>query len=279
MAKVKPGDVFSRLTVMERVGISKNGTIRWRCSCNCGGESIVDSAQLNRGNVKSCGCLAKESARAMMKILHEAKPAKQPDIGGLYGRWLVVKCLDEKDNEGSVLYECECQCDNKTVRAVSAHKLTRAGKKSNSCGCLRLEMSTKANTTHGLSNTSFYRAIKASERRAIQEQATVLWDEELTELVVQEAYEKANMLRDITGLCFDVDHIVPLKAGTKTMQLACGLHVWNNLRPMPASKNRKKNNLHWPDMWEYSKKDLKELKAIAKEYGCELRQSNLVALQ
>lgn len=53
------GKKFGRLTVIIRTK-SKNKRAMWLCKCNCGNEKIVSSADLLKGCVKSCGCLAKE---------------------------------------------------------------------------------------------------------------------------------------------------------------------------------------------------------------------------
>lgn len=54
------GQRFGRLTVIEEAGRSKNKTILWRCSCDCGSETITLSTSLRNGNSRSCGCLQKE---------------------------------------------------------------------------------------------------------------------------------------------------------------------------------------------------------------------------
>lgn len=49
-------------------------------------------------------------------------------------------------------------------------------------------------------------------------------------------YELAGKYSEMTGIPHDVDHIIPI-AGKR----ACGLHVPENLRIIPASENRKKH--------------------------------------
>ncbi len=58
------GKRFGRLVAIERaesrISPSGNKTTRWKCKCDCGNYTIVDTASLNRCT-KSCGCLQKES--------------------------------------------------------------------------------------------------------------------------------------------------------------------------------------------------------------------------
>lgn len=51
---------FGRLLVLEREGVSSQGSVRWRCLCDCGTEVVVDGRHLRRGTSQSCGCLARE---------------------------------------------------------------------------------------------------------------------------------------------------------------------------------------------------------------------------
>lgn len=60
---------------------------------------------------------------------------------------------------------------------------------------------------------------------------------------IQATYVAAKIMAAVTGIPFEVDHLVPLKH-----PLVCGLHCEANLVPAPARVNRSKGNRHWPDM-------------------------------
>lgn len=81
------------------------------------------------------------------------------------------------------------------------------------------------------------KSAQAVRRRFRRRQAYAQWDQELTEFVTQEALALCRAREVVTGLKWDVDHVLPL-AGSKV----CGLHVWNNLQVIPAVLNRKKLN-------------------------------------
>jgi hypothetical protein len=48
--------------VLEEVGRDKCRRPLWKCECDCGNKTIVNSSSLRRGATKSCGCLQKERA-------------------------------------------------------------------------------------------------------------------------------------------------------------------------------------------------------------------------
>jgi hypothetical protein len=54
------GQVFERLTAIGLCGRDRHGNARWRCICECGGETIALGNNLKRRRTKSCGCLQKE---------------------------------------------------------------------------------------------------------------------------------------------------------------------------------------------------------------------------
>ena len=51
------GQRFGKLVVVERVNNNRFGNVCYKCKCDCGGETIVDSTNLKNGNTNSCGCI------------------------------------------------------------------------------------------------------------------------------------------------------------------------------------------------------------------------------
>jgi hypothetical protein len=64
--KVKAGDRYGRLTVLELEGKTKDGSRLWRCACDCGKTRIVRANCLTARNTQSCGCLKAELSRTRM---------------------------------------------------------------------------------------------------------------------------------------------------------------------------------------------------------------------
>lgn len=66
--KFTPGQKFSLLTVISQEPSKTNRGIYWKCLCDCGNECLKTATFLQKGRVKSCGCLASnppgKSARA-----------------------------------------------------------------------------------------------------------------------------------------------------------------------------------------------------------------------
>ena len=55
------GKVFGKLTAVKYIPGKPRS--KWRCQCECGGVHLAETADLNRGYVKSCGCLRKKTKR------------------------------------------------------------------------------------------------------------------------------------------------------------------------------------------------------------------------
>lgn len=57
------GRRFGRLVATRHHGSTPGGKPQWLCLCDCGKQHIVSANNLRRNSVRSCGCLAVESAR------------------------------------------------------------------------------------------------------------------------------------------------------------------------------------------------------------------------
>lgn len=59
------GQQFGRLTVIARAGF-RGTSSAWLCQCECGNTKNMSSKHLRGGATKSCGCLLKDTARALL---------------------------------------------------------------------------------------------------------------------------------------------------------------------------------------------------------------------
>lgn len=84
-----------------------------------------------------------------------------------------------------------------------------------------------------------YRA-QCQRREIAQQQATPLW---ANYFFMSEIRALARLRTKLTGIEWEVDHIVPLQSN-----LVCGLHWEYNLQVVPAKLNGEKGNRVWPDM-------------------------------
>lgn len=87
------GQVFGRLTVIERAGSTKAGRAIWKCKCSCGNYTNSVSSDLRNGDVKSCGCY-----RHDIDILRSAASNKNTR---LYRIWIAMKkrCYNKNDSK------------------------------------------------------------------------------------------------------------------------------------------------------------------------------------
>lgn len=97
---------FNRLKVIGRLpGVTKHGSYRWQCVCDCGKERVTTSSCLKTGSVKSCGCTKRESTQSRIKDM----------LGKRLGRLVVVERLDKNAPGGSVLWRCKCNCGKEHI--------------------------------------------------------------------------------------------------------------------------------------------------------------------
>lgn len=132
------GKTFGFLEVIEIERTEEVAQTRWFCRCVCGKEKSILGTHLRRGLINSCGCKKGEFI----------SKAKQTDLKGrVYGRWTVIDGpIRSVTRAGSqILWDCKCTC-GEAGRIYAGHLV---GGKSRSCGCLCIELTKIANTTHG----------------------------------------------------------------------------------------------------------------------------------
>lgn len=115
---------FGRLVVLCKDGDkAKKHKTYWRCKCDCGNYTSVETSKLRTKNksTKSCGCLNKEASRKRRHNL----------TGQKYGKLKVLKFAGMNKARRST-WECLCVCGKKTIKTMESLKKGRA---TISCGC------------------------------------------------------------------------------------------------------------------------------------------------
>lgn len=118
------GQKFNMLTAIEPVSKNKCGQTMWKCTCDCGKETIISISSLKTGHIKSCGCLLKKSSERQRYNLTGQKFGKLT-VMSYYGRRKEIKSHNN-------FWVCKCECGNETI--VETVSLLSGGTKS--CGCL-----------------------------------------------------------------------------------------------------------------------------------------------
>lgn len=141
MSKLKDltGQTFGRLTVVSRLPnyVQPNGRTRtrWLCKCECGKEYIGDGSHLLHGNVKSCGCLHRETSVAWAQTKAPAKASAQARRRDLtskqFGKLTVIEFAGNEEKARKSMWKCRCECGSITV--VRSNHLLRGLIRS--CGC------------------------------------------------------------------------------------------------------------------------------------------------
>ena len=118
--KISVGYRVGSLTVEKATEEKKCGYWIWLCRCDCGGSILLDTRCLKRGTVRDCGCVTK------------VNPGQRDLSGQRFGKLVCVAPTERRENNGSVLWECRCDCGN--ICLASSRNLLHGYKRS--CGCL-----------------------------------------------------------------------------------------------------------------------------------------------
>lgn len=140
------GKRFGHLTAIERISGTKTQKSKWLCRCDCGELHEVDTGNLTRGMVKSCGHCSRR---------------KYDYTGQRFGKLTAVfPCKDENERIG---WWCKCDCGSELfveTGAITA-SLNKEGRHYRaSCGCAH-----KDHVTHGASYTRLYSVWVHMKRR------------------------------------------------------------------------------------------------------------------
>lgn len=89
------GQVFGRLTVIERAGSNSIGNAQWKCRCRCGKECVKKGVSL--GRTRSCGCLRRDVTSRRVLTHGETKGGQSPE----YRAWshMLTRCRNPNTNQ------------------------------------------------------------------------------------------------------------------------------------------------------------------------------------
>lgn len=134
------GEKFNKLTVLNKTDKrTKEGSIIYKCKCECGNITFATSRDLKSGHKKSCGCIKTKNFKAEKKDL----------TGKKFGKLTAIKCIG-KGTDRSYLWECKCDC-GKTLNVMSTSLLSGNTK---SCGCLSRKKIIEESKKNYIANTN-----------------------------------------------------------------------------------------------------------------------------
>lgn len=200
--------------------------------------------------VSDCGCTC-DDCKAAIKAKREPRKAEISEYNKAYDkanreeiaarqkrrRDLRTEEQKTEDREKSKVY----WADNKDKKLEKSKRYRERHKIALYAKAKQMRDKNKANIAakkkeYYQTNPHIKQASRA-RRRAVKKQATMKWDREFTDFVLEQAYRLKNLREEITGFEWHVDHMIPLQANE-----VCGLHVWNNFQVIPAVLNISKNN-------------------------------------
>lgn len=88
------GKKFNNLLVIEYYGVTGRRRQKWKCLCDCGNYTIVDSTHLKNSHTKSCGCVMKDNQKNIGK-LNYVNGLSQTRIGRIYCN-MINRCRNKK---------------------------------------------------------------------------------------------------------------------------------------------------------------------------------------
>lgn len=161
-------DRVGKLTLIDKK--RENNRTWFLCKCDCGNEKWIRADAIGKPTL-SCGCLSKKTQFKAKDLVNEK-----------FGRLTVVKITNKRDkNNGSVIWECKCDCGK--IAFVSEGNLKN--KRIISCGCYSKENS----------SNNIKKAVKEHLDRHIVEDTNL-------QVITREAPIKSNT-SGVTGVRWD----------------------------------------------------------------------------
>ena len=118
------GQRFGRLTVLGIMERNQQGSVVWKCLCDCGIIIKVQSGSLNRGDTQSCGCLHKER----LSEIHSGKNNVNWKGGITPLNDAIRHCTQSKHWKNTIFdrdsYTCQ-SCNDSTGGNLIAHHIVR----------------------------------------------------------------------------------------------------------------------------------------------------------
>lgn len=112
------GKIIGYLTVIKPTTKRSHGSIVWECVCKCGNVCYKSVEDLTRCKNLSCGCMH----NSRIDITNQR-----------FGKLIALEPTNEKDNQGHILWKCQCDCGNIVYKP--GFRLKAGSIKS--CGCLK----------------------------------------------------------------------------------------------------------------------------------------------
>ena len=120
------GQKTGKLTVESFAGKDKHGKYLWKCKCDCGNYTIINSHRITHKLTLSCGCKRKEVVNEVRKH-RNLKDLTGEKIGHL-------TVLSETENTTKYIgraWLCLCECGNTCIKTTSQLKTRKT------CGCAK----------------------------------------------------------------------------------------------------------------------------------------------
>ena len=117
------GRQFGDLQVIGKCDTESRSGARWMCRCSCGNTCEAAASDLIFDRTTSCGC-------------KKVRRTRRADVTGQrFGRLVALEPTAARDEKGSVLWHCRCDCGSEL--AVSYNNLMYSTQRS--CGCRKRE--------------------------------------------------------------------------------------------------------------------------------------------